>query len=152
MLIDHRSSFIDQTVALTVQRTSRHDGGNQACRSPGRTLPEVDLSDVRKQLVIWEKDPVHVLQLLFITRYRRSQAFRAYHITAASRAAAWTLSVQLSSEFSGKHCIVVETNAVGEGTEQPGGRLCCSRRVGSFEIPAQNQSWKCSVLSAGFGA
>ncbi|RLV96441.1 hypothetical protein DV515_00012580 [Chloebia gouldiae] len=68
VLIDHRSSFIDQTVALTVQRTSRHDGGNQACRSPGRTLPEVDLRDVRKQLVIWEKDPVHVLQLLFIAR------------------------------------------------------------------------------------
>lgn len=103
--------------------------------------------------MIWEKDPVRVLQLLFNTKYRRSLALGACHITAASGAVVWILYVQLSSEFSGKHCTVVETSAAGEGMEQPGDRSCWSRRRdGSFEIPAQNQSWKHSVLSVGFGA
>lgn len=36
--------------------------------------------------MIWERDTVHLLQLLFITKYRCSLSLRAYHITAASRA------------------------------------------------------------------
>lgn len=73
---------------------------SQACRSPGRTIPEVGCAgrDVTEQLVIWEKDPVDVLQPLFITSYRCSLALRAYHITAASGEVAWTLYVQLNSE------------------------------------------------------
>lgn len=104
--------------------------------------------------MIWEKDSVHVLQLLFITRYRCSLAFRAHHTTAASGAVAWTLYVQLSSKFSGEHCIVVENNAAGEGMEQPGSRSCWSRReiAGLKSQPKiKAGSTLCSHLAFGLG-
>lgn len=126
---------------------------SQACRSPGRTLPEVDLSDARKQLVIWEEDPVHVLQLLCITRYRFSLVLRAHHITAASRAAAWALlshsALSSLENMAGWWRPVQQGKAWSRSWRQI---LLQQKREGSFEIPAQNQSWKHSVLSAGFGA
>lgn len=100
--------------------------------------------------MIWEKDSVHVLQLLFITRYRCSLALRAHHITAASGAVTWTLYVQLSNEFSGNHCIVMETNAAEEGMEQPGSRSCWSRRetaVLKSQLKIKAGSTLCSQLA-----
>lgn len=104
--------------------------------------------------MIWEKDSVHDLQLLFITRYGWSPALRAHHITAASGAVAWTLYVQLSSEFSGNHCTAVETNAAGEGMGQPGSRSCWSRRetaVLKSQLKIKDGSALGSQLALGLG-
>lgn len=76
--------------------------------------------------MVYNKDSVHVPQLLFISGCRCSLVLRAHHLTAASRAD--HQPGEPSTSDSAVSALMVETSTAGEGTEQPRRRACCSTR------------------------